>query len=136
MASAFDLIVDQLADPDARWSLGTFGAVAEFMRDPREPAETAQSEQAMSVGTPRGAIRLEARESLRLVAFETVTSQSWSQRVALCLPHDQAAMSQRTVLTELGPDTRAVRPQDRNAILFDLGLGAIQVDGYIRTDDP
>jgi uncharacterized protein DUF6925 len=136
MASAFDLIVDQLADPDARWSLGSFGAVAAFMRDSDEPAEITQNEQAVSVVTPRGAIRLEARESLRAMAFETVTTQSWSQRVALCLPQDQAAMGGRTVLTELGPDTRALRPRDRGALLFDLGLGAIQVDGCIRTSDP
>jgi len=136
MPSAFDLIVEQLVEPDARWSLGSFGAVAEFVRDPDEPAEIARNEQAMSVVTPRGAIRLEARESLRAMAFETVTTQSWSQRVALCLPQEQAAMSQRTVLTELGPDTRALRRQDRDALLFDLGLGAIQVDGCIRTADP
>src|SRR5690349_6572676 len=106
MPSAFDLIVDQIADLDVRWGLGTFGAVAEFVRDPDEPAEITQNEQVVSVVTPRGGIRLEGRESLRAVAFETVTSQAWSQRVALCLPKDQAAMGQRTVLTELAPDTR------------------------------
>lgn len=128
MPSAFDLIVDQIADLDARWGLGTFGAMAEFRRDPDEPADIAQSEQAISVVTPRGGMRLEARESLRAIAFETVTSRSWSQCVALCLPKEQAAMGQRTVLTELGPDTRPLRAQDRDAVLFDLGLGATQVD--------
>jgi hypothetical protein len=136
MPSAFDLITDQLADPDAQWSLGTFGAIAEFTRDADEPAEIAQTEQAMSVVTPRGAIRLEARESLRAIAFETITTQSWSQRVAFCLPEAQSAMSKRKVLTELAPDARALREQDRGAILFDLGLGAVQVDCCIRTSDP
>ena len=44
MASAFELIEAQLADPDAQWSLGTFGAIAEFMRDADEPAEIAHAE--------------------------------------------------------------------------------------------
>lgn len=97
MARAFDLITDQLADPDAQWSLGTFGAFAEFMRDADEPAEITQAEQAISIVTPRGGIRLEARESMRAVAFETITAQSWGQRVAFCLPPAQSAMSKRVV---------------------------------------
>jgi hypothetical protein len=133
--SAFEIISRQLADPDAQWSLGTFGAVAEFMRDPDEPAEIQTDERLISVVTPRGGIRLEVRDALRPVAFETVTTHAWSQRVAFCLPEARAAMSRRAVLTELGPDTQALRAQDRGAILFDLGLGALQVDCHIRTAD-
>jgi len=54
MAGAFELIADQLADPDAQWSLGTFGAIAEFMRDADEPAEIARDAHAISMVTPRG----------------------------------------------------------------------------------
>jgi len=136
MASAFELIVDQLADPHAQWSLGTFGAIAEFMRDPDEPAEIARDETSISVVTPRGGIRLSARANLRPVAFETITTQDWSQRVAFCLPAAESAMSRRTALTELDPDADALRPQDRDALLFDLGLGAGQVDCCVRTSDP
>jgi hypothetical protein len=136
MASVFDLIAEQLADPDAQWSLGTFGAIAEFARDVGEPAEIVRGEAAMSVVTPRGGIRMEAREGLKAFAFETVTTQAWSQRVAFCLPQARSAMSQRTALTELPADRDALRAQDRAAILFDLGLGALQVDCCIRTADP
>ncbi|TMJ04748.1 MAG: hypothetical protein E6G97_04395 [Alphaproteobacteria bacterium] len=135
MASAFELIVDQLADPHAQWSLGTFGAIAEFMRDPDEPADISRDETWMSVVTPRGGIRLVARPSLRPIAFETITTQAWSQRVAFCLPAAESAMNRRAALTELGSDTDALRPQDRDAIRFDLGLGAAQVDCCIRSAD-
>ena len=128
MASAFDLIVDQLADPHAQWSLGTFGAIAEFARDPDEPAEIARDETSISVVTPRGGIRLVARPNLRPMAFETITTQDWSQRVAFCLPAAESAMSRRSVLAELGPDAEALRAQDRDAMRFDLGLGAAQAD--------
>src|SRR3954466_4526863 len=128
MPGAFDLISSQLADPNAQWSLGTFGAIAEFMRDADEPAEILQTEETSSVVTPRGGIRIVARPGLRPIAFETITTQAWSQRVAFCLPEAESAMNRRTVLTELGPDPEALRPQDRDAVRFDLGLGAAQVD--------
>src|SRR6476646_8479222 len=121
MASVFELIVDQLADPHAQWSLGTFGAIAEFMREPDEPADIAQTESSMSVVTPRGGVRLVTRPNLRPIAFETITTQAWSQRVAFCLPAAESAMNRRAVLTELGPDTDALRRQDRGAVRFDLG---------------
>ena len=44
-------------------------------------------------------------------------------------------MNRRGVLTELGPDAQALRAEDRDAILFDLGLGALQADFCVRIDD-
>ena len=133
--SLVELFAGQIADTDAQWSLGTFGAIAEFSRGPDEPAEIAQTETSVSAVTARGGIRLDAVAGLRPIAFETITTQSWSQRVAFCLPQQASAMGQRTAMTELGPDKHALRPQDRAAILFDLGLDTLQVDACIRTDD-
>ena len=135
MAGAFDLIAGELADADAQWSLGTFGAIAEFSRDADEPADIQHGEMSCAVVTPRGGIRLLAHPDLRPVAFETIATQGWSQRVAFCLAEKASAMSGRAVLSEVGPDTEALRPQDRAAVLFDLGLGALQVDCCIRTAD-
>ena len=134
-ASAFELIADQLADPEAQWSLGTFGAIAEFMRDADEPAGLVREDPVAAVVTPRGGIRLQAVGGLKPIAFETVTTQGWSQRVAFCLPERESAMSRRAVLSELGPDAQALRDEDRAATLFDLGLGLLQVDCCIRTAD-
>jgi hypothetical protein len=135
MSGAFELIAEQLADTGAQWSLGTFGAIAEFMRDADEPAEISQSETSMAVVTPRGGIRIDARPDLRPIAFETITTSAWSQRVAFCLPEAASAMRRRAALTELGPDEQALRAQDRDAVLFDLGLGVHQVDCCVRTAD-
>ena len=44
-------------------------------------------------------------------------------------------MARRHVLTELGPDTGGLRDCDREAILFDLGLGTLQVDACVRVSD-
>ena len=58
---------------------------------------------------------------------------SWQHGLTLCLPEKEAAMARRTVVTELGPDCDAIRPEDRAAILFDIGLGTVQVDTCVRT---
>ena len=125
------LLSSCLADPTAQWSVGTFGAIAEFLRDPTEPADVTSS----SVVTRRGALCLTPRDDLELIAFETTTRDSWSQRVALCLPSAAARMSMRTVLTEIGPDRAAPREKDRAAVLFDVGIGAQQLDLCIRVSD-
>ena len=56
--------------------------------------------------------------------------------VVLCLPADLATMSGRTVVTELGPDIDAVRLENRDATLFDLGLGGAQAEICVRSRDP
>jgi hypothetical protein len=44
-------------------------------------------------------------------------------------------MNRRGALTELGPDVAALREEDRDSVLFDLGLGALQADFCVRIDD-
>jgi hypothetical protein len=44
-------------------------------------------------------------------------------------------MSARTVVTELGPDAGALREDERDAVLFDLGIGAPHCDICVRTAD-
>lgn len=132
-----ELLVEHIRDPGASWSCGRFGAIAEFHRDLDEPVEIA-TEPTIEASTSRGAIRIEVLPQLRPVAYETISSciESWGQGVVLCLPRDAAAMGGRTVVTELGADREAVRPQDRDAILFDLGLGGEQADTCVRSADP
>lgn len=134
-ANALTFLAEQLADPDTHWSLGTFGALAEFTRDQGEPASVSHDARSVAAVTARGGIRLAPLPGMRLFASESATRESWSHRVALCLPEDRCAMGQRTALTELGPDADALREQDRAAILFDLGLDALQVDACIRVPD-
>lgn len=127
-----NLLSAQIGEPETQWSLGTFGAIAEFARAPEEPAE----HNPYAAVTARGGIRLNLSDEIRLFAFETITRESWSPRVALCLPRNGSAMNRRQVLTELGADRDALRPQDRDGLLFDIGIGAWQVDACVRVSDP
>ncbi|WP_342641728.1 DUF6925 family protein [Rhodoligotrophos ferricapiens] len=132
----FDLIRRMMADPCASWSMGTFGAVAEFTRNEDEAAEIGPD--GLSVATARGAIRIRSDAEMRIFAYETPVKDpaSWTQAVALCLPQSASAISSRRVVTELGPDEEAIREVDRDAILFDIGLGTPTVDVCVRSADP
>ncbi|MCC0805716.1 hypothetical protein FPV16_05665 [Methylobacterium sp. W2] len=129
------LLLGALADPTTAWSLGSFGAIAEFMRDPDEPV-VALPDERLGLATARGAIALTPSSDLRPVAYETVVSSGWNHAIALCLPEATCAMNRRTVVTELGPDRNAARVEDRDGILFDLGLGLLAVDACVRVRHP
>ena len=131
-----EFLAERLADAETAWSLGTFGAIAEFTREADETATLTRAEDMISAVTARGGLRIEAHPALHPVASELPTSESWSHRVALCLPEEACAMSGRSVFTEVGPDRDALRAEDRAAVLFDLGLGALQVDVCVRSSDP
>ncbi len=102
--STLDFLAGQLADSETAWSVGSFGAIAEFMRDAGEPVKIGSNTKAISALTDKGGLRIVAQPQLRPFASESLTTQSWSQRIALCLPEEIAAMNQRAELTELGPD--------------------------------
>lgn len=133
------LLRDHLVDWRSGWSMGTFGAIAEFHQDEGETPVIDDSF-ALTRATRRGAIRIERRKlaEVRAVAYETLSPKRhrWSQGVALCLPERRARREARSVLTELGPDDGAIRGIDRTGILFDMGLSLPQCDFCIRTSDP
>jgi hypothetical protein len=95
-----------------------------------------RTHEAVSVVTAKGGLRITPCAGLRLIASESPTKESWSHRVALCLPSQSCAMNRRSVLTEIGADKDALRIEDRAGVLFDLGLGTLQIDICIRSRDP
>ena len=67
--STFEFLAAQMADPRTNWSLGTFGAIAEFARDADEPLTLSCSDVALAAITGRGGIRIEPSSGVRLFAF-------------------------------------------------------------------
>ncbi len=133
--AAIDLLQRQIADPDTQWSLGTFGAIAEFSRAHDEPVRLTRADDTVSAVTARGGIILKSNPGSRPFASESITRSGWNQRIALCLRQGDCAMNGRMVLTEIGPDREALRAEDREGLLFDLGLGTLQADFCVRIDD-
>ena len=135
-SAVVDLLQREISNPETQWSLGTFGAIAEFSRDRNEPVRLTQADSAVSAVTSRGGIALKPVADSRPFASESITRTGWNQRLALCLPTDRSMMNRRVGLTELGPDREALRAEDRETILFDLGLGAWQADFCVRINNP
>ncbi|MGU3537433.1 DUF6925 family protein [Methylobacterium sp. A54F] len=108
-----DLIRDALALPGTTWSLGTFGAGATLLRT---GAEGPLADGRLGFLGAGGGLALSVPPGLAPVAYETPLGTAWSQAVALCLPEDAPPAAPSG-----GADAGALRPEDRDAPLFDLG---------------
>lgn len=127
-----DDLLAWIDDPDAGWSVGTFGALAEFLRDPDEEVSLTRAPGRATAVTARGGIAVQVADDVVPLAWERRAGDSWSQAVALCVPADAGG---RSVVTELGPDRDALRAEDRDAVLVDLGVGAPHLAACVRTSD-
>ena len=122
MEDLLALVHAHLADPASGWSAGTVGALAEFTRDPGEPAEIALDASGGRVVTAGGGLGVALAPGTEAIAYETPAARAdaWNTAVAFVVPGRRAARA--TVLAEIGPDRGALRPEDRDAILFDIGV--------------
>ena len=140
MTALAALLAEHIRETRSSWSMGSYGAVAEFFQEAGEAVDIGDSD-ALSSVTPRGGIRIEPRKDIGICAYENSSNHGDAQQhIAMCLPDSIARMSGNEVLTELGPDTTALRVDDRDAVLFDLGVssigaGCFQLDFCIRTGD-
>ncbi|NEU11821.1 hypothetical protein G3T14_06715 [Methylobacterium sp. BTF04] len=129
------LLATALADTATVWTLGGFGALAEFRRDADEPTEHVVGGR-FGLVTPRGGLAFDPRAPIVPIAYETALPGGWSHAVALCLPDDRCSAIRPLTVTEIGPDHGALRARDAGAILFDLGLALPQADIHLRTENP
>ena len=129
-----------LNDRASSWSIGGYGAIAEFHWLPDDKPEDDPDDDCgdLQVVTDAGAVLLQLREDVVPHAYQGVSRHPdrWLQGIALCLPWRRARRGARQVLTELGPDRHAVRGRDRDAVLFDMGLALPHVDVCVRSDAP
>lgn len=134
-AGVMHMLEAHLACASSAWSIGAPGAIAEFHRGAADPC-TYDSPGCAITGL--GALRFEPCARVHAHAYEILSAQPqhWHHGIALTLPADAGAMSGRRVITELGPDREAIRAQDRDGVLFDLGLGSAWCDYHVRTADP
>jgi hypothetical protein len=130
----FDLVADLVVDPANGWSIGSFGAIGEFVRDPHEPADLRRSADRIEVVTARGAIRV-VDCALNGVAWDSLSKdgETWGHALAFC---SERLETGGQVVRALGPDRDAIREEDRSGVLFDLGVGCGCVTMAARTSDP
>ena len=135
MSAVTDMLLHALQDAGNGWSVGTFGAIGEFSRDAAEAFSVSSLARATEVVTARGGIRLMPREDVTAIAYETFLGdgQTWGNAVSFCLP-GSGDVGNRAIRC-LGADEEALRPEDRSATLFDLGVGVGHVAMCVRTAD-
>ena len=133
--ASFDLIADLACDPAHGWSMGTFGANAEFVRDADEPATITREANRLEIFTSRGGLRLAPTKTLTGVAWDTLSAdgETWGHALAFCAAQPA---SHNTVIQALGCDSEALRPQDRQSQWFNLGVSCGAVRMCARTADP
>ena len=103
-----------LADPESRWSVGTWGAIGEFEYQPGE-AGLALDLERLAVSTARGSLAVV--DLLGVQAFALVDDGGRVREVAFCTRREGA---RRAVITAV----------DR--VTHDLGLAAPHVDMLVR----
>ncbi|MBB5686491.1 DUF6925 family protein [Sphingobium boeckii] len=130
----FALLADLASDPVNGWSIGSFGAIGEFVRDADEPVTIARKVDAITVVTARGAMRIKPLVPLQAIAWDSLAAdgESWGHALAFCVA--RPATPNRVIIS-LGPDRKAIRKEDRGAAMFDLGVAAGAVHMCLRTRD-
>lgn len=131
---SFDQIADLALDPGNGWSIGSFGAIGEFVRDADEPADILRAEGVLEIVTARGGMRIAPAGQLCAVAWDSLSSdgESWGHALAFCCPRPASGPR---VVRSLGQDSDAIREQHRADRLFDLGVGSGVVAMALRTAD-
>ena len=135
--TVWQTLIEHLGDPTTSWNVATFGALAEFHRDPDEPATVEWGDDSASVRTVRGAISIRRHPDTRIVPFEGISRipTAWTQGAIACLPRRAAHMAENDAIVPLGLDADSLDPEAEGHFLFDLGLGARNIDACVRTDD-
>lgn len=129
----FGDLAQLVTDPVNCWSIGIFGATAEFRRDPPELSTLDHAQNSVEIATARGAMRV-MRTQLHAIAWDSLSADGvgWGHSLAFCVP---VRRCDNAAITALGRDIEAIRPQDRESWLFDLGVGAGCVRMCVRTRD-
>ena len=119
------------------WSVGTFGALAEFSYALRDPVTKVSAGGRYTISTNAGALRFKVPSEARLFAYEGLSKlpEYWSQGLSLCLPEATATLTGRTSLTRIGADTDAIRDTDKDGVLVDLGIGSPHIEACVRIND-
>ena len=137
MEDIFSILIRNLQDPRTGWSIGTFGALAEFHWEKGEFKQISLGNDSGRVVTGRGAIEIQRHEKLRLIPYETISTipDAWSQGVMVCLPEKEAIFKTSEGVAEIQAGSHSLLP-NLGARLFDLGFGFPHLGICVRTTDP
>jgi hypothetical protein len=125
----FEILDQHLNDQSTSWSVGTFGAMAEFFHVSTEPLKTTKINSVLAAQTSLGTIQVTYSKSMQLIPYEGLSKLegAWTQGVLVCMPAAEAQMANRSVISEL-------ITEDNSSPIFDLGLSLEHIDVCIQAD--
>lgn len=118
-----EFVADSLTQRSGAWALGRYGATAEFVCDHDEPCEVSVTGETITAVSGRGALQLTIGERVRALRLRDVDSRHGYRAIFLVVSKARVTLPVAQTLTPLGRDESAIRPEFRNDIWFDLGLG-------------
>ncbi|HEU0216863.1 MAG TPA: DUF1289 domain-containing protein [Stellaceae bacterium] len=127
-------LVDLAGEPNTGWSIGVYGAVAEFATRNGTPPEIEVGDEQVILRTSGGALRLRPPAGTRM--FELIGAAGKVERRVLALHRSRVREVPAAGVTELGADDDAIEPAHRNVRLFDLGVSRSIIRFCVRTGDP
>jgi predicted Fe-S protein YdhL (DUF1289 family) len=109
-----------LQQKSGTWSMGCYGAVAEFLCSHDEACHVTVAGETITARSARGALRLTIGEHVRALQLRAGNDYG---PIFLTVLKARASLPVATALTALGPDKDAIQPECRDQPWFDLGLG-------------
>jgi predicted Fe-S protein YdhL (DUF1289 family) len=119
---------------DTGWSIGVYGAVAEFATGNDLLPEIEGGDDHLILRTSGGALRLRLPAGTRM--FELIGAAGKVERRVLALHRSRLKGAPASGVTELGADEGAIEPVCRSGRLFDLGVSRSIISFCVRTGEP
>jgi hypothetical protein len=127
---------DRLRCREGGWTMGCYGAVAEFRIGKDEPGNVEIEGGIVTARTDHGAFRLTVDGSVRALARYETPGDPAIRAIILVLPRIRAGLPRGAGLAPLGPDRAAIRSDEQEHGLYDLGLGRSTTRFCIRVGQP
>jgi predicted Fe-S protein YdhL (DUF1289 family) len=125
-------LIDLARQPNIGWSIGVYGAVAEFVTKNATIPEIKIGDDGLILRTSGGSLRLRPPPGTRM--FELVDAGKLERRV-LALHRSRLRAVPAIGVTELGADEDAIGPAHRTERLFDLGVTRSMIRFCVRTGE-
>lgn len=133
-------VAESLERPAGAWVLGVVGAVGAFACAPGGRVVTDRDDAGVVARTDGGRLRFELDHAVHALTFDrgpdAAPAAVSGERVVLAVQTGMRQLSTHVGLADLGPDHGAIDPKDRDARLFDLGLGRAAARFCVRTRSP
>lgn len=126
-------VVRSLRENRGTWVAGVVGAVGEFTAAPGNSVDVDLEGDIIVATTPGARLRFHIDDDVRALTFYPKETPTKDVRVMLAVKRERERLEVAHLLTPLGRDCSPIAAADRDASLFDLGLGRKEARFCVRT---